>query len=45
MLDIRSPELIYLVTGRLDPLTNISPFPPPDIAWQPARYFVSMSLA
>lgn len=29
MLCVRSPELIYLLTPSLYPLTNMSPTPPP----------------
>ena len=31
LLYIRFPELTHLITGNLYPLTNISPFPPPQL--------------
>ena len=43
MLYIRSLERIYLLTGSLYPLTNLTSFPPYPISWQPPIYSVSKS--
>ena len=43
MLYICSPELIHLILGSLQPLTNISPCPAPLSPWQPPLDPVSTS--
>ena len=43
MLYITSPELIYLITESLYPLTNIFPFSLPLSPWQPPFYSACMS--